>query len=168
MCSFFTARRIFRVVPRRSLSDSAIRHQLTRVRTTYGVANSGSMPRDHLEALPLDCSSAGMTSRQRTSPGRVDKSLRLRKVGRHGALRLWADQAICCSAGNACRRLRNLFLQGLLPIQHHGKRYGSTLCQRHTDEKTSSLPTNRTLLNASAFLVTTNLAQLPKRGLFGS
>jgi hypothetical protein len=30
------------------------------------------------------------------------------------------------------------------------------------------LPTNRTLLNASAFLVTTNLTQLPKRGLFGS
>jgi len=36
-------------------------------------------------------------------------------------------------------RRRDSFLQGCLPIQHHGKGYGSALRQRHADEKTSAI-----------------------------
>jgi hypothetical protein len=44
-----------------SLSDLAICHQPTRVRTMHGVAGSRSMAEGHVEALLLDCSS-GMNS----------------------------------------------------------------------------------------------------------
>ena len=36
-------------------------------------------------------------------------------------------------------RLRDLFLQGRPPIQHHRKGYGSALRHRHADEKTSAV-----------------------------
>jgi hypothetical protein len=41
--------------------------------------------------------------------------------------------------GMLARRLRDLFLQGRLPIQHHSKGYGSALRHRHTDEKASAV-----------------------------
>ena len=41
--------------------------------------------------------------------------------------------------GMLARKLRDLFLQGRLPIQHYSKGYGSASCHRHTDEKTSTV-----------------------------